>query len=63
MAAVREVMEGLQILDSVGRAKICAEHDITYVHVDQDISEANVKVLEELGWHWSTEGDCWAIFV
>lgn len=44
--------------------RLAADHDIIYFPCrEKDLSPEVLVKLEELGAHWSSEGDCWAAFV
>lgn len=47
-----------------GDTYMAAEHDIVYFPCrTKELSPEVLAKLEELGAHWSSEGDCWAAFV
>lgn len=78
MASVAEVIEGLEILAKTAsvpkglaekgetdtRTALLggAEHDIIW-GPEADPSDEDKKRLDELGWHFDSESDCWARFV
>lgn len=78
MASVAEVVEGLEILAktaSVPRGLAengetdtrtahlgGANHDIIW-GPEADPSDEDKKRLDELGWHFDSESDCWSRFV
>lgn len=78
MASIKEVVEGLEILAKTAevpaglaeqgetdRRKAMlggADHDIIY-GPEADPSEEDRARLDELGWHFDDEWDCWARFV
>lgn len=67
MAKYRDIIGGLQILvkyrkDGEEAHFEGADHDIIFSH-DESVSAEDKKQLEELGWFWSEEFDCWARFV
>ncbi len=65
MATMQTIADGLSILLKYDPAGSCgAEHDILYAGPDikAQVSEEDAKKLESLGWHWSTEFECWARF-
>ena len=78
MASIKEVVEGLEILAKTAEVPVClaeqgqtdrreadlggADHDIIY-GPDADPSEEDKERLDELGWHFDDEADCWARFV
>lgn len=39
-----------------------AEHDIIYGPESPSAGSEDAAKLEELGWHWDNEVNCWAIF-
>jgi len=59
-----EVAEGLMILNKYsGRKYVGSEHDILYAGdsgVLEQMSEEDCRMMFLLGWHWSSEIDCWA---
>ena len=48
-----------------GREYVCAEHDIIYLPITDrgDLTEAEFKVLEDLGCHWDSESGGLAFYV
>ena len=72
MKRVDELIGGLQALAKYGddgSVDFSAEHDIIYagpVGHRVDVTETEPAELaaemDRLGWHWSSEGDCWALF-
>jgi hypothetical protein len=61
MTRIEELAKGLEILVSHGAEDYDFQHDIGYFgHVPQDIPES--AQLRELGFHWDTETNCWAMF-
>ena len=78
MASIKEVVEGLEILAKTAEAPVClaeqgqtdrreadlggADHDIIW-GPDADPSDEDKERLDELGWHFDDEADCWARFV
>lgn len=65
MATVKEVIEGLQILEKYGAGEMSADHEVIYAGPDLSatISPEDLKRLDELGWFESEEFDCWSMFV
>jgi len=63
---MKDLIEALQIFAQYTDTKwpTHCEHDILMImKVGQDeVSEQEAERLEELGFHWSTEYDCWASF-
>lgn len=63
---MREIAEGLHILMKYEPDGSCeGQHDIIYAapRVKKgQVSSEDAKKLDDLGWHWSTDGDCWAVF-
>jgi len=67
--SIGAVIQGLQLV-----AKYCehgeetqfaveGEHEILYARSDKgkdEWSEEDSKRMEELGWHWNDDGECWA---
>ena len=68
MATLKEVRDGLNILSkylSKGEESyVTAQHDILFAGpgLDGGISDEDKKKLEDLGWHFDEEFDCWARF-
>ena len=78
MASIKEVVEGLEILAKTAVVPVYlaeqgqadsweaelggADHDIIW-GPDADPSEEDRARLDELGWHFDDESDCWARFV
>ena len=65
MADAKKVVEGLNILMKTGlNVEVDAQHDKLFAGpgIDGEISKEDRTKLEELGWHFSVEFDCWAIF-
>ncbi len=61
-----KVKAGFDIFLKYGEWNISAEHDIIYAYPVLDevkVSEEDVKALEELGWWWDDDSDCWAKWV
>ena len=60
----KNIIEGLQILKSYPRARICAEHDELIAGPPlEDIMPSDIEVLEGLGWNASGRYDSFYIFV
>lgn len=64
MATAKAVVEGLTILMKHGAVNVDAQHDELFAGpgIDGELSEDEKKRLEELGWHFDEEFDCWAKF-
>ena len=78
MASIREVVEGLEILAKTAAVPVYlaeqgetdkreaqvggADHDIIW-GPDANPSDEDKERLDELGWHFDEELDCWARFV
>ena len=78
MASIREVVEGLEILAKTAEVPAYlaeqgqtdrreadlggADHDIIW-GPDADPSDEDKERLDELGWHFDDELDCWARYV
>ena len=78
MASIREVVEGLEILAKTAEVPVYlaeqgqtdrreaslggAGRDIIY-GPEADPSDEDKERLDELGWHFDDEADCWARFV
>lgn len=66
MATVNQVIEGLKILSKYSEDNtVCAGHEIIYAGSgvsEDDISEEDQVLLEDLGWHFDTSCDSWARF-
>lgn len=70
MSSVSNLIQGLLILipycENGIDEGVTAEHDIIYASEPLDgikISEIDVKRLDELGWHMTSDTDWWAMFV
>lgn len=62
---MKDLIEALQIFLKYGNpySPTHCEHDILMVSVhNEDLDPADVARLEELGFHWNDEYDCWASF-
>lgn len=62
---LQEFINGLTILGNSHEGNhfsICSEHDIILFDPDVYVSDMDRVSLEMLGFHWSTEYDCWAYF-
>jgi hypothetical protein len=64
MASYRDVITGLRIFalhDGEEQHGLSAEHGKIYAgHVRPDeLSEAEAKALDEAGWTWCKEYECW----
>jgi hypothetical protein len=78
MASIKDVIEGLEILAKTAAVPVSlaeqgstdrrlahlggASHDVIW-GPDADPSEDDEARLDELGWHFDSELDCWARFV
>ena len=78
MASVAQVVEGLEILAKTASVPIRlaekgetdtrtahlggADHDILW-GPEEDPSDEDKKRLDELGWHFDSESECWSRFV
>lgn len=65
MADAKKIIEGLSIMQKHGLSvEVDAQHDVLYAGpgIDGELTDEEQKKLEELGWHWDEEFDCWAIF-
>ena len=78
MASIKDVIEGLEILAKTAKVPIFlaeqgltdrreadlvgASHDIIW-GPEADPSEEDKARLDELGWHFDDELDCWSRFV
>lgn len=64
---MKDLIESLTILakylDETYAPTHC-EHDILMVPgvTKEEVSEEDAKKLDDLGWHYDTEYDCWASF-
>lgn len=65
--SLEEIAEGLLLINKhTNRPSICAEHDVIYAgdtEVLEKMSEEDCRTMLLLGWHWSSDVDCWASFV
>jgi len=59
-----DIIKGLEIFEHYDpNGDICAEHDVICgIALNTKISEADQKVLEELGWIQNNEYDSWVAF-
>lgn len=66
MATYNQIIEGCKIFAShLGEDDLIggAEHDVIFgAPSDIELSDEEVKSLENLGWHLSEEYDCWIHF-
>ncbi len=62
MTTIEQVIAGLEILKKYGNA-FAADHDIIYGPCAPNISAEDAATLEELGWHVSSEFDCYVKYV
>jgi hypothetical protein len=78
MASIAEVVEGLEILAKTASVPLGlaekgendrrtahlggADHDVIW-GPDADPSDEDKTRLEQLGWHFDEELDCWSLFV
>jgi hypothetical protein len=63
---VQKVFEGLKILLKYEpKGDCCAEHDEFYAgqFPPEKMEEADVKKLDDLGWHWDESLPSWRKFV
>lgn len=69
MATFKSLTDGLDVLRKYlkegDEGEVEAQHDIIFaspgITYDETSPEDRAK-LEELGWHFDSEGDCWAKF-
>jgi hypothetical protein len=78
MASIKDVVEGLEILAKTAKVPVFlaeqgssdrrlahlggASHDVIW-GPEADPSEEDEARLDELGWHFNNESDCWSRFV
>ena len=64
MADAKDVVAGLTILMKHGEVDVDAQHDELFAgpNIKEDLPAEDKAKLEELGWHYSTEFDCWSCF-
>lgn len=65
MADAKKIIAGLDIMQKHGlEVEVDAQHDVLYAGpgIDGELTDEDKKKLEELGWHWDEEFDCWSIF-
>lgn len=63
MDTIHKIIVGLQIvLASKSTSDVCAEHDIIYAGMPEEMTDEENKKMKELGWHVG-DADSWAIFV
>jgi hypothetical protein len=66
---MRRTKEGLEILLSLigpnDRAELSAEHDVLYASGPDPntLPSETVSKLDDLGWYWSDEHECWRKWV
>jgi diadenosine tetraphosphatase ApaH/serine/threonine PP2A family protein phosphatase len=67
MANLSNLHKVLAVLDGMGLGDeyVCAEHDIIYLplHDRSEVTEAEFKILEDLGCHWDSESGGLAFYV
>jgi hypothetical protein len=65
---MEKIFRGLQILLTYKRvdpdADWCcaAEHDIIYAHGPKKVTKEHATELDDLGWSWDSEFECWGHF-
>ena len=63
---MNDLIEALQIFQSIANSEYpthCAHEILLIMDIaEDDVSEAQAKQLDKLGFHWSTEYDCWGSF-
>lgn len=61
---MKNLIEALTIFLKYGNKTFptCCEHDVLLVLCTKDVSQEDSERLEELGFRWSKEFDCWASF-
>ena len=60
---MHNLIEGLKILSAYNGDHVCAEHDIIYAYVTEDmVSDADKIALDQMGWHVSSDNNCYAYF-
>jgi hypothetical protein len=64
---VKDLIEALTIFAKYqpdSYAPTHCEHDIMLVVAvtEEQVSPEDAKRLEDLGWHWDSEHDCWGSF-
>jgi hypothetical protein len=67
MADPKKIIDGLTILHGLGAENVDAQHDVIYVDGPDPADQAEIAVdfvarLEELGWWWDEDGECWGRF-
>lgn len=69
MATINDIVRGLNVIAQYApkgmEAAVEAQHDILFAdpNVTQAmVTPADATLLEQLGWHWDAENDCWARF-
>ena len=64
MADAKKIVDGLTILMKHGKVDVDAQHDILCAGpgINGELPAEEKAKLEELGWHFDTEYDCWAVF-
>lgn len=56
MSRVEQILLGLQIIAGRPGADICAEHDVVYIHYDDELTADEENRLTEAGWSKSDVG-------
>lgn len=64
MADAKKIVEGLNILMKHGAVEVDAQHDELFAGpgLDGELTKDEQKQLEDLGWHFDKELDCWSHF-
>ena len=71
MATMQDIADGFAVLSKYEKEGMQAHiggasHDIIFgstAFTPEGMSAEDVAKLDELGWHWSDEYDCWCHFV
>jgi hypothetical protein len=63
MTNIKQVAEGLNVISNYEDADIGVDHDIILVGPSIELTKEDTEKLIALGWFFSSEFSCWAIFV
>jgi len=62
MADLTRVAEALTILARCGVGEISARHDELLAGTTGEVGDADRRALNDLGWSWDSDEDCWRRF-
>jgi hypothetical protein len=60
---LRCLIEGLQLIESVGESEVAADHEVLYAGCPATMTDEQKATMKELGWRDAPEYDSWMIFV